>query len=110
MKVKVIGFNYKQSETKNFQGTKRKLKKEEEKGFIKIRGGNGSYVLSKPSVAEVVLNIDGETETFDVKDLIREYYDMKKVTEKSFETFRDDVKKGNKKLLINQSNYSLSMK
>lgn len=98
MLLEPLSFTYSESTQQNFQGTKRELGKKLQEGFQVVRGGNGSYVLQKPSEALVKVSINGEIENIDVKEIIRDEYDKKRVTEKAFRVFEEDLKSGKKQL------------
>lgn len=98
MLVEPIRFTYEGSEKEIFRGTRKKLDKKLEEGYQVVKGGNGSYLISKPSVAEVTVDSDVGIKTFDVKNIIREEYGLERVTEASFKKFEREIKDGKKKL------------
>ena len=98
MELNVISYNYEPTTSTHFQGTKKELSKKLDEGYQVARGGKGSYVLSKPSIAQLVANVNGEVQCFDAKEAIKEAYGKERVTEKSLQTLIDDVKSGSKKV------------
>lgn len=60
--------------------------------------GNGSYVLYKPSVAQIIAIVHGKEEVFDVKEEIRRIYGKKRVTQRLMELCMDSIKSGKKKV------------
>lgn len=98
MIIKPLDYIYEKSKTELFQGTYLELQEKLDNGCKVIRGGNGSYVLATPSEAKIEVIIDNQVECMDVKQLIRDVYDRKKVTKKAFETFKQDIESGIKRI------------
>lgn len=98
MLLNVVGYNYLPTETKHFQGDKKELQKQLKRGYEVIRGGNGSYVMAKPSIVEVIANVDGKKECFDVKEAIRREYGRKRVSEKLVKQFIHSIENGKKEI------------
>lgn len=98
MLLEPLSFSYSESNQQVFQGTRRELGKKLNEGFQVVRGGNGSYVIQKPSEAIVKVSVEGEIKNIDVKDIIREEYGKTRVTEKAFRVFEKDLKDGKKQL------------
>lgn len=98
MPLRILSYKYQPSTNRHFQGNKQELQKKIDEGYRVVRGGNGSYVIAKPSTATITTTIDGHHKTFDVKEIIRDVYNKDRVTEKSLITFADDVNNGKKEL------------
>lgn len=91
--IKFMSYYYEPSESAVAQG-KSQIKRYEKLGYYKKQGGNGSYRMVKPSVAEITYELDGIISTQSVKDMIREHYGVKNVTQAKLETFYDDCVSG----------------
>ena len=98
MLLNIVGSRYISAERMNFQGDKKELKMQLKKGYQIVRGGNGSYVLYKPSVAQIIAIVHGKEEVFDVKEEIRRIYGKKRVTQRLMELCMDSIKSGKKKV------------
>lgn len=87
--VVIKRFFYKESQTIVVQGNKSVINSYIKKGYRIIRGGNGTYIMSLPSVAGVVFEVDndGIERSQDVKQLIRDFYGVKRVTRSKLEEF-----------------------
>lgn len=68
------------------------------KGFYPKQGGFGSYVMVKSSKATLFFEANGKKHSSSVNQLIREAYNISKVTENYAYRFFDDLKAGNVKL------------
>ena len=100
MKIEVVGFNYVPSKSFLAQGNKREIQKLVNQGYRIIRGGYGSYIMSEPSIAEVQYKIDDDEEihTQNAIGLIREIYNVTRVTREKLENFVVDCMLGDVKL------------
>jgi hypothetical protein len=92
MKIEVVGYNYLPSKSFLAQGSKLEIQKLVKKGYRIVRGGNGSYIMSDPSIAEIEykINDDEKVHTQNAKPLVREYYGVDKVTETRLKNFVSD--------------------
>lgn len=92
-KIKFMSYYYEPSESTVAQGESQ-IKRYEKLGYYKHQGGNGSYRMVKPSVAEITYLLDGIISTQSVKDMIRKHYGVKNVTLAKLETFYDECVSG----------------
>ena len=71
-----------------------KIRSYEEKGLFPIELPDGTFLISIPSRTDVEFVINGKRHIEPVKDLIKEYYGMKKATRQSLEKFYNDCNNG----------------
>lgn len=100
--IELKSFKYSDDERFTFRGTRDEVLEKMEQGYFVVRGGQGEYILGKTSEMEVVLKIDGEEETFDVKKLLRKEYGQEKLTKSIFERFIKELKNGEKSLYFDK--------
>lgn len=102
--VTIVDYYYEPSSSFVAQGDKRKIRKYEEQGFYVKSGGFGSYRMVKPSSAQVYFTVDEEYEeqgqdqlpvhNQSVKQLIRDCYNVQRVTKQKLENFVSDCNNG----------------
>ena len=81
--LKVSSISYVKSESGLFQGNAREKAKKQKAGFNEVKGGNGSYIMSKP--AKVLLSFtdsSGNDRVVNIKDQVKYYFGGARVTEK----------------------------
>lgn len=100
--VNALNLIYEPSDSVVAQG--KNVKSRENKGYYKMRGGNGSYRMSKPSTAILEFEVNGKRHSSSVKELIRDAYSISRVGEKQANQFFDDVKSGKIQLDYSESN------
>ena len=89
--VNVTGYYYVPSGgTIEKQGTRRDIQKYLNQGYKIVYENNGYYVLSIPSSANVRYEVEDVERTECVKPLIRDYYNVERVTENRFNKFMQD--------------------
>ena len=91
--INFLTYNYRYSNSVVARG-KRQVDRYKKEGYYILRGGNGSYVMYKPSIAEITYELNGNVTTQSVKEKIRNYYGIEKVTENKLEEFYDDCVSG----------------
>lgn len=106
-KIKFISYYYEPSESTIAQGNAQ-IKRYEKLGYYKKQGGNGSYRMVKPSVAEITFKLDEVISTQSVKEMIRDYYGISNVTKPKLETFFNDCVTG--KIQFSTKNGYLELK
>lgn len=100
--IKLKGFCYSDDERQLFQSKSKKLDRKLKQGYYIVSEEPGKYVLEKPSVAKVKLEIEGKLEIFDVKELIKREYGQEKLSRSIFEKFIKDVRNGEKVLCFDK--------
>lgn len=90
--VVIKNFIYVPSQSIVVQGNKRVIDSYKKKGYYIAKGGNGSYRMYKPSVTDLVFEVDndGKEHVQCVKKLIYDYYKVERVTRKKIAEFLDD--------------------
>lgn len=94
--VKVLDITYEPSQSVLAQG--KEVNTMEKRGYNKIRGGNGTYIMGLPPKITLYFEVDGKRMSASVKSLIREIYSPKRLTEKQANRFFQEVKSGKIKL------------
>lgn len=94
--VKIVDYYYEQSSSIIAQGNYRKIQRYRDQGFYEVAGGFGTYRMVRPSVAKVYFTIDENKEVLNqsVKQLIRDCFNVERVTKKRLETFVSACKLG----------------
>lgn len=102
--ISINSYYYEPSDNALVQGGQKKIQKYQDKGYYIKSGSNGSYIMVKPSEAIVYFDVDGKKHSESVKELIRDNYGVKNVTEKKLETFVSDCNSGKIDLKYSDSN------
>lgn len=83
-----------------FQGTQDELRKKlAQTGLIVLKGGNGSYLLGRPSFG-TIYEFEDETSTQPLryvtpsKDMLRMRYDKQRITEKDYAKLTEELNQG----------------
>lgn len=100
--IKLKGFRYFDDERQLFEFKNEEFVRKTKYGWHFIRKERGKYLLEKPSVAEVKLEVEGKMKTFDVKDLVIREYGQEKLSRSIFEKFIKDVQEGEKVLYFDK--------
>lgn len=104
--VKIVSYYYQSSDSVVAQG-KKQIQRYEKEGYYKKYGGNGSFRMVRPSVAEITVEVDGNNITRSVKGLIRDHYKVQNVTRAKFEEFLNDCESGDIKLKSDGSSITI---
>lgn len=91
--VTALNIRYQHSVSVIAQG--KDIAKREKEGFYKKQGGNGTYIMVKPSTVSLEIDVNGQKHSCFVKQLIRDAYSISRVTEKQANRFLNDVNSGN---------------
>lgn len=91
--VNALNIIYTPSESVISQGEN--VRKQKKKGYYEKYGGNGTYRMVKPSNAILEFEVEGNTHSCSVKELIRNAYSISRVSEKHALRFLHDVQEGN---------------
>lgn len=104
-KAKIIGSEYVSSDRKTFQGNSAALHRELNKGWEVAGGSNGSYVLAKPAQALFVFKVANKVYRYNMREDILDLFNKQRLTEKSFEKFKDMLLDGRLSVDIDENGY-----
>jgi len=102
----VVYVNYECSDTITCQGTRNSIRSYLDKGYyVKVKR-NGYWVLVRPATVTVLLeNEDGETQRFNIKNEILEYYGKKQISQSLVERFEQECQDGTIKFYFQGDTY-----
>lgn len=100
-----LNIYYQDSETMVVQG--KQIKRYLKKGFSKVCGGNGSFIMTKPAVVTLSFKVDGNIYTESINNLIKDYYRTSKVSFNQANNFFNAVKSG--KIVLEFSDNTLKI-
>lgn len=102
--VTIVDTFYEPSSSVVAQGKPSKIREYEKRGYYVASGGFGSYRMVMPSKTIVYFTVEGEMDeehpdrqpvhNQSVKQLIRDCYDVSRVTKQKFEEFVSDCNSG----------------
>ncbi|MBP3256317.1 MAG: hypothetical protein J6M60_07550, partial [Clostridia bacterium] len=92
--VTVTGYFYVPSEKFEKQGKRRDMEKYFKQGYEVFCEKNGYWVLGKSSQTIVNYEFNGNSNSDNVKPLIRDYFNKERVTKKLFNEFMDEYEEG----------------
>ena len=112
MKIDKVTVNYVPSDQRNFQGIQGELDAMLNQGWqiVPDHGGNGTYFLFKPTKVYMYFYVNGVHKSFEVKELIKKYYNAKKIYKGLATQLQEDIISGNATVEYNESNNSVSIK
>lgn len=84
---------YELSDTVEFQGKQEKAAKYLKKGYYVKESRNGYWVLIKPSKVLVTLAVSDEEVTVNLKECILDFYDKKRISQKTIDNFAQQLEK-----------------
>ncbi len=90
--VQVLNLSYESSDSVIAQG--KDVSRLITQGYYKKQGGNGTYVMVKPSKVILEFEVDGERKTQSIKDMIRGYYSLFNISESRAKKFYEEIKAG----------------
>lgn len=103
MNAKFIETHYEYSDTIELQGSRDKIRGYLRKGYRVKDERNGYWILFKP--AQIVLTVMDNTSkcrSYGVKQKVLEFYDKKRISEKTFNKFLNDSLNGKIKFCISE--------
>ena len=92
--VKIINYLYEPSSSIIAQGNDDVIRSYKYQGYYIKKGGYGTYRMNKPSTAKVKFIADNVLHIQSVKQLIRDYYGVQRVTRNKLEQFVYDCNSG----------------
>lgn len=104
-KATLINAEYISSNRKLFQGTRSELQSELNKGWEVAGGSNGTYVLVKPAQAIFVFKTIYGIYRYNMREEILNYLKKQRLTEKSFEIFKRNLKAEKFLMYIDENGY-----
>ena len=108
--VKNISVIYSGSQKELFQGTESELKQKLQEGWkvVPNQGGNGSEWIQKDAAVYASFDCNKTSQALEIKDLIKDYYNLKQIREARAYKFQDEVNSGKIKLYYDEETNELS--
>ena len=94
MQVRILRCEYVEGEKVKVQGNAEEVRSYEDKGFRKKRGGRGTFLMEKPADAEIHYELNGEEYVDYEKDLIKDYYNKKRISNSLTKKFEKECLSG----------------
>ena len=94
--VKALRILYEPSQSVLAQG--KQVDKMEKRGYNRVRGGNGTFIMGLPAKVTLIFEVDGKTMSSSVRSLICDTYSISRLSEKHADRFFKDVTSGKIKL------------
>ena len=103
-KIENIKMRYVPSEQKFFQGKDSELQKLLNQGWniVPEQGGNGSYNLYKPVKVFMHFTTESGGHSFEVKEMVKDYYGLTRISEKTCDRFERDFQAGKASVMYDE--------